>query len=282
MTEGTRMRPKADESAPERQPSDPGAAVLTDAVEAVLVRAAHYLDAFRAVHLRGPAGTGKTTLSRLLAARLGRPVIVCPATLCAASMADAEAALTLAAAEGRTLVIDGPAPPAALAAMLGEGTLPLGTGTLTVHPTFRAILVTSPAILLPDAVADRVMTIDCDGFDRETEIAIAAAASGLGGTALARIVDMVRDFRRSREYAERPSLRCSIMLARMVARLGCAVSAEDGAFVALVQDRLGARLRTGGDGLPDPRHRQMLTKLIGHFCGTHPAVAGPRAQGIAA
>lgn len=268
MTEGTRMRPKPDDSATDPQPEGPtpeAAPVTTDAIEAVLARAGGYLDTFRAVHLRGPPGMGKTTLAHLLASRLGRPVV------------SGEGALTLSCAEGRTLLIDDRAPPALLAEVLGEGTLPLGDGTLTVHPGFRAILVTSPGSPLADALADRVMTIDCDGFDRETEIAIAGAASGLGGADVARIVDMVRDLRRSREYAERPSLRCSIMLSRMVARLGCAVSAEDGAFAALVLDRLGARLRVGADGLPDPRHRQMLLKLIGHFC------AGPaRVQGIAA
>jgi nitric oxide reductase NorQ protein len=48
--------------------------VETPAVKALNQRALSYLQAGFAVHLRGPAGTGKTTLAFRLAAGLGRPV----------------------------------------------------------------------------------------------------------------------------------------------------------------------------------------------------------------
>lgn len=48
--------------------------VRTSAVEAVTQRALAYLECGYAVHLAGPAGTGKTTLAFHIAAQLGRPV----------------------------------------------------------------------------------------------------------------------------------------------------------------------------------------------------------------
>ena len=48
--------------------------VVTPAVEAITQRALGYLDCGYAVHLAGPAGTGKTTLAFHVAAQLGRPV----------------------------------------------------------------------------------------------------------------------------------------------------------------------------------------------------------------
>lgn len=48
--------------------------VFTPAVQALTERALAYLDCGYAVHLAGPAGTGKTTLAFHIAAQLGRPV----------------------------------------------------------------------------------------------------------------------------------------------------------------------------------------------------------------
>ncbi len=253
--------------------------IVTGAVAAIAERAGAYLAAGYGLHLHGPVGTGKTTLAALIAeGRTGQ-------VLTLAGAPDPPAMLLAACLSGATLLADGASAELAaigprLAAVLSDGTLPLAVGGSEGRPVaagFRALVVTGPGEQLPAALSDRLIPISCDGPDRDTEIAIAASRSGLTPDEAGRIVDMVRDIRRSREYAERPSLRCTIALCRLAHALGCSVSADDARFVALVLDMLGARLRHTPDGLPDPRHRQMLAGLVGHFCSDR-----PRAQAVAA
>ncbi len=54
----------------------PGQFVVTPAIEQVAIRALRYLTSGFAVHLRGPAGTGKTTLAMHLANCLERPIML--------------------------------------------------------------------------------------------------------------------------------------------------------------------------------------------------------------
>jgi gas vesicle protein GvpN len=54
----------------------PGQFVITPAIEQVAIRALRYLASGFAIHLRGPAGTGKTTLAMHLANCLDRPIML--------------------------------------------------------------------------------------------------------------------------------------------------------------------------------------------------------------
>ena len=54
----------------------PGQFVVTPAIERVAIRALRYLNSGFPIHLRGPAGTGKTTLAMHLANCLERPVMM--------------------------------------------------------------------------------------------------------------------------------------------------------------------------------------------------------------
>jgi len=54
----------------------PGQFVVTPAIEQVVIRALRYLKSGFAIHLRGPAGTGKTTLAMHLANCLDRPTML--------------------------------------------------------------------------------------------------------------------------------------------------------------------------------------------------------------
>ena len=153
---------------------------------------------------------------------------------------------------------------------------PKGSGResyASVHPHFRAIFTSNPTDHVgtnraQDALLDRMITLDLDGFDRDTEIAIVGSRSGLKPSDAARVVDIVRDFRVSREYAQRPTLRASIMIASIAATQRLRVAAEEPRFVQVCLDVLAAKLKPDKDGLPDPRQRQLLVRLIDHFCTT--------------
>jgi gas vesicle protein GvpN len=285
-----------------------------------------YLEAGYPLHLRGPAGSGKTTLALRLAEQLKRPVVllVGDASFDTRRLVGGEEitrtrkvvdryissvmkvenqtnavwldrALTVACTEGGTLVYDefNRAPANAnnvLLTVLEERLLVLPkTGRaesyVPVHPNFRAIFTSNPVDhvgtnLAQDALTDRMITLDLDVFERSTEIDIVVRRSGLKPADAGRVVDIVRDFRVSREYAQRPTLRASIMIARIAADLKLRVSADDPGFVQLCLDVLASKLKPDRDGLPDPRQRALLIQLIDHFCvpatgGAAPALAAP-------
>ncbi len=291
-------------------------------------RALAYLQESYAVHLRGPAGSGKTTLALRLAEKLKQPIILLvgdasfdtrrlvggedvkrtrrvvdryiSSVTKVESQTDAvwlDRALTVACTQGCTLVYDefNRAPPSAnnvLLTVLEERILVLpksgrGESYVAVHPGFRAIFTSNPvdhvgANPAQDALTDRMITLDLDGFDRETEVAIVASRAGLAPADCAKIVDVVRDFRASRAYAQRPTLRASIMLARLCAAQKLRVSADDPHFMQLCMDLLASKLKPGEDGLPDARHCGLLVQLVNHFCVPPPRAAGRAHRGVAA
>jgi len=303
-------------------------AMATDALAGFERRAMLYLQAGYPLHLRGPAGSGKTTLALRIADQLKRPIVLLVGDASfdtsrlvggedvrrtrhvvdryistvtkVESQTDAvwlDRALTIACTDGCTLVYDefNRAPPAAnnvLLTVLEERLLVLpkagrGESYRPVHPEFRAIFTSNPVDhvgtnLTQDALTDRMITLDLDGFDRDTEVAITAARSGLESSAAARIVDIVRDVRASREYAQRPTLRASIMIARIAAQQNLRVAADDPDFVQLCLDLLASKLKRDRDGLPDTAQRQLLIRLIAHFCTPSPRPGVPGHQDVAA
>ena len=121
--------------------------------------------------------------------------------------------LTTACRYGHTLVYDEFTRSRAeannvLLSVLGEEILNLpkrryaGEGYLKVDPEFRAIFTSNPEEYAgihtsQDALMDRLSTNHVDYFDRETEVAIVAAASGISHVDAGRVVDLVRHYRDS-------------------------------------------------------------------------------------
>ena len=119
--------------------------------------------------------------------------------------------LTTACKNGDTLIYDEftrsrPEANNALLSVLEERLLtlpkrrPQGDGFLEVHPNFRAIFTSNPEEYAgvhrtQDALMDRLITIRVDYYDREAEVEITRAKSGLPRDQAEVIMDIVRELR---------------------------------------------------------------------------------------
>jgi gas vesicle protein GvpN len=154
----------------------------------------------------------------------------------------------------------------ALLSVLEEGILivqrPLGNDTyLPVHPNFRIILTSNPEEYAgvhkaQDALLDRLMSIHVDHYDRETEVRITAAKSGLCDEDAEFVVDLVRATREKRPGKNPPTIRACIAIARVMGKRGVRPDLEDGFFRAVCLDvlcghRTGVSLRWSDQELLD-------------------------------
>jgi nitric oxide reductase NorQ protein len=196
--------------------------------------------------------------------------------------------LTTACREGFTLVYDEftrsrPEANNVLLAALEERVLVLPTSNgansyVKVHPEFRAIFTSNPQEYAgvhdaPDALSDRLVTMDLDYYNRDTEVSITCSNSGLDPDEAERVVDIVREFRDSGEYDQAPTLRACIMIARVTALQGIRPSLNDQRFVQICLDVLESKTAfTSKSRDRRTAQRKMLLQLIDHHM-TRPAGA---------
>ncbi|MBZ5690094.1 MAG: gas vesicle protein GvpN, partial [Acidobacteriia bacterium] len=193
--------------------------------------------------------------------------------------------LTTACLNGYTLIYDefNRSRPEANNVLLGvlEGkilTLPnlrrSGEGNLHVHPAFRAILTSNPEEYAgvhktQDALLDRLITINLGHFDRETEIEIAMAKSGLGRRDAATIIDIIRELRGIGVNNHRPSIRAGIAIARILAHAKGSASRDDTTFMTICHDVLNndtAKVTHEGKSLMQDK----VTETIYNVCSPVP------------
>jgi len=142
---------------------------------------------------------------------------------------------------------------------------------LKVHPDFTALFTSNPeeyagVYRSQDALRDRMVTIDLDFFDKETEVAITEAKSGISRREAEKIVNIVRDLRESGDCEFAPTVRGCIMLTKSLKLKGIPASAKNGLFTQMCQDILASETSRVGSRSGQIKVKEMIGKLVTKYC----------------
>ena len=190
--------------------------------------------------------------------------------------------LTIACKYGFTLIYDEftrsrPEANNVLLSVLQEKMLDLPSGStkdgnyLRVDPNFKAIFTSNPEEYAgvhrsQDALRDRMVTLDLDYFDRETEVGITTAKSGISPNDASKIVDIVRGLRESDVYEFAPTVRGCIMITKTLQVRDIPVDKNNEKFRVVCLDILSSETSRIGSRSNQERVRQTIEKLIDQFC----------------
>ena len=142
-----------------------------------------------------------------------------------------------------------------------------GENYLRVDPDFAAIFTSNPEEYAgvhrsQDALRDRMVTMDLDHFDEETEAAIAEAKSGLPRDDVQKIVGIVRGVRESALPEFAPTVRGGIIIAKTLQIRGGVVDAKDPIFRQMCMDVLGSETTRVGSKASSNGVRALVSDLV--------------------
>jgi len=288
--------------------------VETKYVKSLTNRALCYIEAGFPVHLRGPSGTGKTTLAMHLASKIGRPVVMIHGDeeFTTSDLVGGEHGyrirkvvdrfisrvlkteedmvkrwvdnrLTVACKYGFTMIYDEftrsrPEANNILLSILQEKMmdLPVGRGGeepyLRVDPDFTAIFTSNPEEYAgvhrsQDALRDRMITMDLDHFDYDTELAITVAKAKLSKQDSQIIVNIVRGLRESGKCEFAPTVRGCIMIAKTLKVRNLTPVRAGGTFMQMCQDILASETSRVGSKTNQDRVKEIVRELVAKELG---------------
>jgi len=288
--------------------------VETRYVKDITNRALSYIKAGFPVHLRGPSGTGKTTLAMHLASKIERPVVIIHGDeeFSTSDLVGGQQGyrfrkvvdrfihsvlkteedmvkrwvdnrLTVACKYGFTLVYDEftrsrPEANNILLSILQEKMmdLPVGRGGeepyLKVDPDFTAIFTSNPEEYAgvhrsQDALRDRMITMDLDHFDYDTELAITQAKAKLSKQDSQIIVNIVRGLRESGKCEFAPTVRGCIMIAKTLKVQKLTPSKSSSTFMHTCQDILASETSRVGSKTNQDRVKGIVRELVAKELG---------------
>ncbi len=185
--------------------------------------------------------------------------------------------LTVACKHGFTLIYDEftrsrPEANNVLLSILQEKMLDMpavrgGDAYLKVHPDFNAIFTSNPEEYAgvhrsQDALRDRMVTMDMDFFDYETEVAITRAKSALSPQDAEKIVNIVRGVRESGKCEFTPTVRGCIMIARTLMVQGITPESANGSFTRICQDILASETSRVGSKTNQNKVKEIVRELV--------------------
>ncbi len=194
--------------------------------------------------------------------------------------------LTVACREGLVLVYDEftrsrPEANNVLLSILEEKVMVMpasrnGTSYLKVHPDFTAIFTSNPEDYAgvhktQDALGDRMVTIDLDCFDRDSELAITQSRSGVPAEDAERIVNLVRAFREMGVSEFGPTVRSCIIIAKVLALQGVRAVSGDPVFEQTCLDVLAGEPSRPAGSAKRGRCRDVVLDLIQQHCAADSA-----------
>ena len=153
--------------------------------------------------------------------------------------------------------------------------LPVSRGVaesyIKVHPDFTALFTSNPeeyagVYRSQDALRDRMVTIDLDFFDRETEIAITESKSGVSINDAERIVDIVRELRESGKCEFAPTVRGCIMIAKSISIKDIPACKDNPLFVQMCQDVLASETSRVGSRCSQMKVKDVVRELVTKYC----------------
>ena len=148
--------------------------------------------------------------------------------------------------------------------------LPVGRGGedpyLKVDPDFTAIFTSNPEEYAgvhrsQDALRDRMITMDVDHFDYDTELAIVQAKSKLSKPNVETIVNIVRGLRESGKCEFSPTIRGCIMIAKTLKGQNLTPSNSDG-FLKMCQDILASETSRVGSKTNQTKVKEVVKGLV--------------------
>jgi len=154
--------------------------------------------------------------------------------------------------------------------------LPVGRGGeelyLKVDPDFTAIFTSNPEEYAgvhrsQDALRDRMITMDLDHFDYDTELAVTLAKAKLSQQESQIIVNIVRGLRESGKCEFAPTVRGCIMIAKTLKVQKLTPSKSNSRFMQMCQDILGSETSRVGSKTNQDKVKEIVRGLVAKELG---------------